>query len=144
MVKLFFADSNAPFARLIKYFTWSDYSHVGFINDVTGTVLDSRYGLGGVTEYPAAKLYVDYPTLMIVDLPFDASGAFEIAQSQVGKKYDLGAIFGMAGRRNWQADDAWFCSELMAWSCAEAGHRLIRKQAYRVTPQDLWAVLGTD
>lgn len=144
MVKVFFADSGGWFARLIKYFTWSDYSHVGFINEATGTVIDSRYSLHGVTEYPVAKLYQDYPRLMIVELPFDGAGAFDMAKSQLGKQYDLGAIFGMTGRRDWQQEDAWFCSELVAWACKESGHKLIRKQSYRVTPQDLWQVLGTD
>lgn len=144
MVKVFFSDSDKLFSKLIKYFTWSEFSHVGLINDATGTVIDSRYGLGGVSEYDITKLYTDYPKLIVVELPFDGEGAFEMAKTQLGKKYDLGAIFGMTGRRDWQTEDSWFCSELVAWACAEAGKKLIRKKANRVTPQDLWEILGND
>lgn len=37
-------------------------------------------------------------------------------------------------------DDRWFCSELVVWSCAMAGHPIINKETWRVPPQDLLEV----
>jgi hypothetical protein len=139
MVKIFFADTDLLGSKLIRFLTWSDFSHVGFIDEETHTAIDSRYGKGGVTEYLAEELYAHYPRLIVLDVDVPRA-ALDFARLQFGKGYDLTALFGMELHRNWQEDDKWFCSELVAWCCAKAGKALINKEAWRVTPQDLWEV----
>lgn len=53
------------------------------------------------------------------------------------KPYDLSAIACFALHRDWQEQDSWFCSELVA-GCLEQGGTKLFKDAYRVTPQHLW------
>ena len=61
------------------------------------------------------------------------------AASQIGKPYDYTAILGLGLRRDWQEEDAWFCSELVAWAFQHAGEPLFRAECLRrVTPQHLW------
>jgi len=63
------------------------------------------------------------------------------ARSQVGKPYDIGAIFGFVARRNWEKTDKWFCSELVAWAFSQANEPLFRPGTFsRVTPQHIWMI----
>lgn len=41
-------------------------------------------------------------------------------------------------RRRWQDNDAWFCSELVAWAFEAGGRSLFREHAWRITPRDLY------
>jgi hypothetical protein len=66
---------------------------------------------------------------------------FEFAYEQIGKPYDLTGVFGAAFHRDWQDDNAWFCSELIAAAFAYARHPLLNPQEYlhRVTPGQLYS-----
>jgi uncharacterized protein YycO len=136
MVKIFFADSNKIGSIFIRTVTWSDFSHVGFIHD--GMVIDSQLFSGGVTSYDVAELVHHYPRIQVYEFPHVSAEAITYACEQLGKKYDLTALIGMGFQRNWQEDDKWFCSELVAASCAAAGTPIINKSTWRVTPQDVW------
>lgn len=135
MVTVFFADSDLIGSNLIRAFTWSEYSHVGFIHN--GTVIDSRWSAGGVTQYPAAELYAHYPRIQTFVLDRVPNAAIEYAIAQVGKPYDWTALAGLPFHRDWSRDDRWFCSELVAASCLHVGVPVVNKPTHRVTPQDL-------
>lgn len=141
MIQIFFSDSDRVGSKLIRSVTWSEYSHVGFIDPYRDTVIDSRLSAGGVTEYPAAHLYRDYPRVKVVTLEDVSFQAVQFARTQIGKGYDWTALFGLWLHRDWQAEDRWFCSELVAWACAQAGRPLLNKRTGRVVPQDLLEVL---
>ena len=76
----------------------------------------------------------------IVDLDADNPlGVINALRSQLGKPYDISAVTGLALRRNWQEDDAWFCSELLAWAWEKSGQPLFHQDSrHRVTPQNIW------
>ena len=76
----------------------------------------------------------------IIELPCrDPQAVIAAAASQIGKPYDYTAILGLGLRRDWQEEDAWFCSELVAWAFQHAGDPLFRADCLRrVTPQHLW------
>ena len=59
-------------------------------------------------------------------------GAWEFAESQVGKPYDLSGLWNFLASRDWTTDDKWFCSELVAY--ATGGWR----SAGRITPEMLY------
>lgn len=141
MISVVFVDSDRVASKLIRWLTWSTVSHVGLLDRATGTVIDSRLGLGGVTEYPFEHLLRDYPRITVVDFPNVPDTALNYARSQVGKPYDWTALVSFLSHRNWQKDDKWFCSELVAWACLMSGHPLINKESWRVAPQDLLEVL---
>lgn len=138
MIQIFFSDSDKVLSKAIRAVTWSEYSHVGIIDHHRGTVIDSRLTHHGVSEYPAAKLYSEYPRISIRTFHGVPDSAIDLARSQVGKGYDWTALLGGLIHRDWQEEDKWFCSELVAWACLKAGAALINKEASRVTPQDLW------
>ncbi len=89
---------------------------------------------GGVRVRP-----YDPSALRIERYHVDASDTvLSVALAQLGKHYDWPGALGLALRRNWQEDDAWFCSELVAWSFEQAGRPLLNApQAWRLTPRDI-------
>ena len=139
MIKIFFADNNLIGSRLIKLFTWSNYSHVGIICDEY--VIDSRWANGGVTRYSVQELFNHYPRVTVFEVSSVPATAIDYAASQIGKPYDWAAIVGMPLHRDWAQDDKWFCSELVAAACMHAGQPIINKPVSRVTPQDLLEVM---
>jgi uncharacterized protein YycO len=77
----------------------------------------------------------------VIDIPCDEEAAWSWAAAQVGKPYDLTALFGWLSGRDWQEEDSWFCSELVAAAFDKAGSPLFREGTMsRVTPQHLWMV----
>jgi uncharacterized protein YycO len=140
MIEVFFSDSDQAACKLIRAVTWSDYAHVGFYDRSTGNVIDSRMKNKGVTEYSYEKLKLEYPRIIMRSFPEVPREALAIARSQIGKGYDWTALFGIGLHRDWQEDDKWFCSELVAWACAQAGKPIINKETYRVVPQDVLEV----
>ena len=140
MVEIFFSDGDSLSAKFIRFNTWSKYCHVGFYDRKAGTVIDSRIDRKGVREYSLDKLKEDYPRILFRTLPDVPNNVLEIARSQLGKPYDWTALLGIGMHRNWQEDDRWFCSELVAWSCLQSGKPIINKETWRVTPQDVLEV----
>ena len=76
------------------------------------------------------------PRWVIIDIPVaDEALAIAAARSQVGKPYDLWGVLGLGIKRNWQDDEAWWCSELIPWAAKQAGTDLFRPDALRrITP----------
>lgn len=131
MITLQFSTTNHFSSRAIRFLTWSDASHVDFVLP-DGTLLGAL-GDGGV-KYHDSK---DYTIInrFTVDAP---DSVIEFAKTQIGKPYDWPGIFGLVFRnRDWESDDKWFCSELVAWSFKQAGYPLLNETSYRITPRDL-------
>jgi hypothetical protein len=82
-----------------------------------GSLLGARLGTG-VSIMPAGydkgsismEMVVDLPSTPAIDEKF-----YEFLSSQIGKPYDLRAVFGLAFDSDWRTRaGGWFCSELMA------------------------------
>jgi len=60
-------------------------------------------------------------------------------EKQHGKKYDFWGLFGFGvANKKWQDPEAWFCSELIAAACCDAGQRLDEKlDPCLISPQKL-------
>lgn len=131
MITLQFSRSGKIGSRLIRWFTWSDWSHVDIVLP-DGRLLGATGARGvAIRDYDQSVSHVRFT----VDAP---DVVIDLAMTQLGKKYDYAAIIGMPFRRDWQDGRKWFCSELVAWAFAEAGHPLLRmKRNGRVTPGDL-------
>lgn len=136
-VSLLFTRQRDPLSLAIRAFTWSRWSHVALI-DGYGAIeaLPSQ----GVVVTETQEVLLRSREFELVELACrDPAAVRAAAGRQVGKPYDWGAIAGIALRRNWQEDDAWFCSELIAWAFEAAGEPLFRTGSLaRVTPQHLW------
>ena len=134
MITLQFSTTKHISSKAIQFFTWSWASHVDFVlpNGKLFGALATQDG-GGVRLHDAEnytrieRFQVDAPESII-----------DIAMTQAGKPYDWAGIFGLVLReRNWEDDDKWFCSELVAWSFKQGGFPLLNETTSRITPRDL-------
>jgi uncharacterized protein YycO len=138
-VALLFSTSHSPFSWLIRALTWSRWSHVSIVD---GDTIIQAHALHGVirTLY-AEALAADADYEMVRVHCHDPEAVIAAASSQIGKKYDWFALVGFILRRDWQAEDKWFCSELVAWAFQQARQPLFRPEAMRrITPEDLWRI----
>ena len=131
---------TSALSRLIRWRTWSEYSHAAWVFP-DGSVIEAWKG--GVTHAPsilAGHVPDTEVHLFTLDLTADQRWAIQdFLIAQIGKPYDYTAILGLGLRRDWQEEDAWFCSELVAWAFQHAGEPLFRAECLRrVTPQHLW------
>lgn len=132
-----FSTSSRPMSAAIRICTWSDWSHVAIID---GDVVIEATAPAGVRRFPVVQAIDHAKRAQLVELPCrDPQAVIAAAASQIGKPYDYTAIVGLGLHRDWQEDDAWFCSELVAWAFERAGEPLFRPEVMRrVTPQHLW------
>lgn len=136
-IQVVFTRSWLPGSWLIRALTGSRWSHCALI--VGDEVIEAAMG-AGVRRRPLAELIAASSAHSIVDLPVqDAAAVIAAAESQIGQRYDWLGAFGVALRRCWHERDAWFCSELVAWSADKAGSPWFRRdRIWRVTPEHLW------
>ncbi|MDP3425508.1 MAG: hypothetical protein Q8S32_17340 [Burkholderiaceae bacterium] len=136
-ISLLFCNSPDFVSRAIRVFTWSRWSHVAMIDGYCA--IEALPG-EGVIVTETQEVLMRSREFELVELPCRNPAAVRAAaSSQVGRPYDWTAIAGLALRRNWQEDDAWFCTELIAWAFEQAGEPLFRADSLRrVTPQHLW------
>lgn len=133
-----FGGGVKPFQLGIEVATAGKYSHC-WVDVSNGGIIDSSYD-NGVSEraYPPSSLYWwrdRFPIFSV--MTYEQSVLFEeFIRSQIGKDYDMGWIFGFVAHRDWQADDSWVCSELIAAALEYAGVTKFRKMR-RVTPRTL-------
>lgn len=136
-IQLLFSSSGSPMGALIRAATWSRWSHVALV--AGGDVIEAA-PFHGVRQVKLNDAIGQAKEFALVELPArDPQRIIDAARSQVGKPYDWTAVLGLGLRRDWQGRDAWFCSELIAWSASEAGEPWYRcESARQVTPQHLW------
>lgn len=137
-MKLFFCTNDLPAAVAIRVFTWSDWSHVAIIDG--DEIIEAVWPRVRVSKLEEAKNKYESWVIAEVKTRNDAE-IIKAVRSQVGKPYDIGAIFGFVARRNWEKTDKWFCSELVAWAFSQANEPLFRPGTFsRVTPQHIWMI----
>ena len=136
-VNLLFSTSRHPMSGVIRACTWSRWSHVALID---GDEVIEATAPDGVRRFPVVQAIDHAKRGQIVSLPCrDPEAVIAAAASQLGKPYDYTAVLGIGLHRDWQEDDAWFCSELLAWAFERAGEPLFRAEVMRrVTPEHLW------
>ncbi|MDO5940654.1 YiiX/YebB-like N1pC/P60 family cysteine hydrolase [Burkholderia cepacia] len=136
-IQLLFSTDALPVSWVIRAFTWSTWSHVALVDG--DHVIESMPGCG-VRRVPLADALRDTGRHELVTMPTNRQvQVLSAAASQIGRPYDYGAVLGIGLHRDWQQDDAWFCSELIAWAFQQAGEPLYRAECMRrVTPQHLY------
>lgn len=134
-VQVVFSRNHTPGSILLRGFLWSPWSHCALVDG--DTVIEAA-AFHGVRERPLRDFMADATKAAMLELPGDAGAIIAAARSQIGKPYDWQGVAGIGFRRRWQDDDAWFCSELVAWAFEVGGHPLFRSKPWRVTPRDLY------
>ena len=134
MIRLRFSAGVGPAAVLVRGVTWSWCAHVGFA--LGGHVLDAtpEYGVSLRAITPG-----DDDAYFRVNINPDLSEkVLDMAGTQIGKPYDFRGALGVGLHRDWQDENRWFCSELVAWAFKEAGYPILRTEHLsRITPRDL-------
>lgn len=125
---------------LIRAFTWSQWSHAEIIDgdQVIGANL-----LQGVVLTPLAHRLSISSYAAVVEFPcLNPQAVIDAARTQLGSDYDYFGLLGLVThQRDWQSQESWFCSELVAWAFTAAGFPLFRDDLVaRITPQDIWKI----
>lgn len=136
-VVLRFITSNSFVSWLIRKLTKSEYSHVDVVT--LDGYLGAQYPVGvRIRPFNYAKPSKICTVGIRVTLE-EYNRVMEFLYKQVGKPYDTTALLGiLADQRDWQEEDSWFCSELIAAAFQQVGRPLVRDDVSRVTPADLY------
>jgi Orthopoxvirus protein of unknown function (DUF830). len=130
-----FSKENSFPSILLRWFTWSKFSHVEVILSNGNTIAaTAKHGVCLVKSSDSSKKFVKKFIYLSKFEYFKFEG---FLLSQIGKPYDWTGVFGFLPRLRWQDDGAWFCSELVAAAFTCAGKPLTIKDSWRVTPEDL-------
>lgn len=137
MIALYRGESLA--SRVIRWATWSPYSHVAWIDDDNGDVYEA-WGKGVVR---AGNLLANHTNGTPIEVFTVAGETHErrcliryAMAGELGKPYDFRGVLGFVSRRaQAQSQDRWFCSELVFHAYRQAGIDLLsRIPAFKVTP----------
>jgi hypothetical protein len=147
---------------MIRRLTHSQFSHTDFILEQDmADIIHVEAGLlgasgpdkkindpGGVRIRPFnAWPYLGTPKVARIECTEDVKKlALAAALTQRGKPFDKSAMWGFLSdqhfgkqTRDWRADKAWFCSELIVWACERGGlfhPKILLVTKNRVTPND--------
>lgn len=135
-VRVVFTRRRTLGSLILRTFLWSAWSHCALISEWGDWIIEASPR--GVRVRPLGAMQAEASKWEIIELPGDAAAAWAAADTQRGKPYDWGGVLGIAFRRRWHHRKRWFCSELIAWACAQAGRPLMRGETYRITPRDLY------
>lgn len=135
MVRVIFSRRHHPGSVGLRLFMWSPWSHCGIID---GDNVIQATTSHGVCITPMAEFTLLASEWSIVEFEADEVATIKAARNQLYKPYDWKGCAGIFFHREWNEDDAWFCSELVAWALEQGGLKLFREDARRITPQHLW------
>jgi uncharacterized protein YycO len=143
MITLQFCSFPSAMGRAIRWFTQGSVGHVDFVLS-SGELLGAQYASGmgapsGVQIRPPN--YGGMTDRIVVRIPEqdDNLKVWQFSHEQLGKPYDLTAIWGFAAGRNWRDARGWFCSELIAATLEYAGViPPIETAVNKITPEMLY------
>ncbi len=139
-MKIILCRNHSIGSYLLRLVMWSRYSHTAIRDG--DYVYDSTMLQGGVEVHPYARWKEHYPVTDEREVEVKDLGAARAwLKDQVGKPYDWTALLGLLSRRDWQQDDAWFCSELAETFRSLFSAKKFRADAWLITPhhQDIVA-----
>lgn len=126
MINLFVStETYDPVSAIIRWWTDSAWSHTGFIREDGFTFSAQSDGLGVAWRPPN-------PQAKVLRLMADGiEGAFAVALTQQGNRYDFRNIAGIALAHDWQTPGKDMCAKLVFWSFQKIGKPLLN---HRLTP----------
>lgn len=139
-LRFIFTNSYLPLSPVIRFVTWSKYSHMAIvINDKYITHSD----FNGVHIEPLEELMNRSKSWMIAEYQCDnPQSVIDNCLTFLGKPYDYGALIGIAIRRiELQDDSKYVCSEYPAAGALKASQPFFcTDYIHRITPQH-WLML---
>ncbi len=104
-MKLLFCTSDLPASVAIRVLTWSDWSHVAIIDG--DEIIEAVWPRVKVSKLDNVQKWYKRWAVAEIKTRNDAE-IIKAARSQVGKPYDIGAIFGFVARRNWEKTNKYY------------------------------------
>jgi uncharacterized protein YycO len=136
-MRILFSKRDNVGSSIIRAVTWSSWSHVDIVL--------GDYVLGATADRGVGYTRIDHRLELasraeMVSVPLkNELEAITWAKWQVGKPYDWQGIVGLGLHRDWEEDDAWFCSEYVGKALLVGGYEPYRSHALRrLTPEHLW------
>lgn len=134
----FSTQRDSLLGALTRWFGRWRHSHIVLIHP-DGDRLIEATDAGGVREMPIEYLLArDNVELRRIAHP-NPQGVWLACVSQLGKPYDNTYSLGWLLRRDWQADGAWACTEMLEWACRQAGQGLFPDVGF-LTPRDFYLI----
>ncbi len=132
-MKLVFCNSNMIGSWIIRKLTFSRWSHVAIVDG--GTVIEAVWPR--VRRVPLAHVIKTHRDHEFAEIDVELeSVALSFAGSQIGKRYDWRALFGLiTPTRDWERPEQWDCAELVSAAINAGARRPIFRDKARVTPQ---------
>ncbi len=136
-VTLIFGLGTHPWITpLIKIRTRSKFSHVAYVDPLSGLIIEAAGGKG-VRVISFDDFIAKYPhwhtaTMFVPCVQYTRQFMIE----QIGKPYDHKAFWAYVFAQNWEDPKAWTCTEVIA--AASGMHR--GRTFSRITPHDLYSV----
>jgi len=125
---------------VLRAWMYSRFSHCALYDPNTHTVIEAS--VHGVQERPFDQMVGEATHHEVIRIPCrDPQQVLAVAREQIGKPYDWRGVLGFWFRRNWQDERAFLCSELVAWALQKAGEPAFRREAWRVSPEQLYLPL---
>jgi hypothetical protein len=139
--------SNTPSSWLVRFFCWSPWSHLILLHPNGWDTYEAVWPRVKKSTLP--EVLAVNGTCHAVDYECeDPEAAMEWCASQVGKPYDLFAVFGHVVRlvrRIQRGARAWFCTDFGAMAFEKGRSPKFRPSLVgRITPWDWWALPGRD
>ena len=128
----------SPISRVVRFVTWSEYSHVSWV-DPDGWEIEAWHK-GGVSKVEPFSQHTLGTVVDLYDLVADPPAIAEMRQFlewQVGKPYDYVGVLHFLTRHPEYARGLghWFCSEVLVSASRYALAPLLnRVPAYKVSP----------
>lgn len=132
----FCTDKRDRISTLIRWATWWRHSHVVLVSTDSRYIIEATHGKGVVLS--TLKEFLTRDSAEIRGIPHhNPEECWRRALMQVGKPYDWKYTWSWVfRRRDWQDDNAWACSELVAW----AGEWFADQAAGSITARELWLI----
>lgn len=125
------------FSRAIRFSTWSEFSHVAWVDDDNSVIQAWRRGVTkdaslSAGHTPGTEVWLFRAPLATPRMVWKQR---EFLGREVGKPYDKAGILGFVRRMDVQRPDQWFCSEIVFAAFLYSGLPLLKRiPAHKVYP----------
>jgi len=139
-ILLRFSNTKSFNSKIVQFGTRFWASHVDFITP-DGKLLGAVPGEGVILrdENRLENDRVEIYSVKCNSFKDPHTSPIKIASKYIGRKYDWLGILGWTFNRDWEDDNRWFCSELVAFAFKQCGDDIINTnfKIWRITPRDL-------
>ena len=125
------------FSKLIKRFTFGEYSHVSLVFKLKDRweEIEAIEGKGVVAHAP--KEEGNYTELLVPISREKVIDAHITAISMLNAGYDWTGIWGFLVRKTKHSVDKWFCSEYASYVLLKSKYPISRREPYQESPQSV-------